>query len=341
MRTFLIRQWFLVGIIAVITLGLISGRLTGSDSNFTAIIHHLHAGWFTAAILFLMSITLDSKKLVGSVRKPGPVIWAILVNMAILPLIAMYVMALQLRTDLAFGLMIAISAPSTMATASVFTRQAKGNDAVSLLVTLLTNGLCVLVTPFWLTLAATPELNLDSNTIHNLIIRLLWTALLPSAAGQLLRLVPAISKMVDPKKAAFGTIAQFGILTLVFRSVFLNADRLLPTNNGPEMIIAMVWVWIACVLLHLIGLALGWWGGIHFGFQREDRIAVSFSASQKTLPIAVFLASDPELFGVHELDLAVFPILVFHASQLIIDTFLIHRFTRTKQSPNEPNSSAL
>ena len=62
-------------------------------------------------------------------------------------------MRLQLAPDFSFGLMIAASAPSTMAAASVWTRRAKGNDAVSLLVTILTNGFCFLVTPAWLVLA--------------------------------------------------------------------------------------------------------------------------------------------------------------------------------------------
>ncbi|MEE3284988.1 MAG: bile acid:sodium symporter, partial [Planctomycetota bacterium] len=57
----------------------------------------------------------------------------------------------------------------------------------------------------------------------------------------------------------------------------------------------------------------------------EDRIAVLFGSSQKTLPIGVYLATSPEI-GIAAMNpFAVFPMLMFHASQLFVDTIIAGR----------------
>ena len=49
-------------------------------------------------------------------------------------------------------MIVAATAPCTLASAAVWTRRAGGNDAVAILVTFITNATCFLVTPFWLIL---------------------------------------------------------------------------------------------------------------------------------------------------------------------------------------------
>jgi predicted Na+-dependent transporter len=61
------------------------------------------------------------------------------------------------------------------------------------------------------------------------------------------------------------------------------------------------------------------------GLSREDRIAVLFGSSQKTLPIGVYLATSPEMFGSGSFPFAVFPMLMFHATQLFVDTIIADR----------------
>ena len=50
-------------------------------------------------------------------------------------------------------LVIAAAVPSTVASAAVWTRRAGGNEIVALIVTVVTNSLCFLVTPLWVLLA--------------------------------------------------------------------------------------------------------------------------------------------------------------------------------------------
>jgi sodium/bile acid cotransporter 7 len=79
--------------------------------------------------------------------------------------------------------------------------------------------------------------------------------------------------------------------------------------------------------VHLVAMAFGFLGGHVFGFSEANRAAVVFASSQKTLPIGVLIATaanmlgNPNLLGPGEgIPFAVFPMLMYHASQLFIDT---------------------
>jgi sodium/bile acid cotransporter 7 len=91
-------------------------------------------------------------------------------------------------------------------------------------------------------------------------------------------------------------------------------------------------VWLTCIGLHVIALAVANAGAVLLRMPRADRIGAVISGGQKTLPIGVYLATSPEAFGgpavVDGLPVpfAVFPILMFHASQLFIDTLVADRF---------------
>lgn len=331
---FFLKNWFLSSLILVLVLGLLLGNFLSADSSFINGLSLLDAGWITAVVLFLMAWSLDSAKILESLKAPGPVLFSLLINMALLPLASLIIIKLQLRPDLAIGLLIAIAAPSTMATASVFTRQAKGNDAVSLLVTLLTNSFCVVVTPFWLSVGATSEFALDTSTINNLILRLVYTALIPSVLGQLVRLIPQARSFAASQKKRMGIFAQLGILLLIFRSITLNAESLIPKSSS-NLLLALLVVWISCLVLHSLGLVLAWYGGYWIRFSTENRIGIAFSASQKTLAIPVLLVAEIQAISKDALPLAIFPILVFHASQLVMDTLLIPYFSRHVETTTE------
>jgi sodium/bile acid cotransporter 7 len=92
---------------------------------------------------------------------------------------------------------------------------------------------------------------------------------------------------------------------------------------------------LLCLLTHLLGLAGGFWSSRALGFDRASQIAVAFSCSQKTLPVAVFL------FDAYfrEYPLAVVPMLCYHVGQLVVDTFiadgLAHRAPAVADLPAE------
>jgi sodium/bile acid cotransporter 7 len=332
------KRWFLVSLAVLIPSGLLVGMQPSLAPQIGLLRSAVPPRAVTAIVLFLMSLSLNSRQLGESLRSPGPVLWAATVNYGFIPLAALGLMSFQLLEDFRYGLMIAAVVPCTMAAASVWTRKAKGNDAVSLLVTVTTNGLCFLITPFWLFLAIwlyplkDNSVQLDGLDPMLLVWRLILAVLIPALFGQLLRLSSRIAAFADGNKTVIGVVAQSCILVIVLTAA-CDAGTRLNGDAGSRTLVAVLLVWGSCVGLHLAAMEVGITGGRLLGFRREDIVAVAFSSSQKTLPIGVLLATDKDMLGNPDLlgagmgiPFAVFPILMYHASQLFIDTVVADRF---------------
>lgn len=320
MTAFFRRQWFLVGLAVLIPLGLALGRTSGGTTEIKSLeqVFGTAMKFIVFQILFLMSVTLDTRKLVASLRTPGPVLWATAVNAILMPLLTWPLCLLQLKRDFSVGLMIAGSVPCTMAAASVWTRRAGGNDAVSLLVTVLTNALAVLVTPFWMELTVGSRVALSPRHLMSI---LLVSALLPIVIGQGLRLIRSCAAFADRWKLLLSNIAQGCVLATVFWSAFNAGPQLIPGRNTPTLA-AVLLVWVCTMVIHIAGLVLGYQGARTLGMSEENTVAAAFAGSQKTLPIGILVA---ESVARTDLPFAVFPMLMFHASQLVIDTFIADR----------------
>jgi len=338
---FLKKHWFLVGLVALVTGGLSVGMAIPADvlaewesgNGFGAVVADAPR-WITRIVLFLMAFSLDSGKLRESLRFPLPVLWASLVNSVAIPLAGWGLMGIQGDQSFQVGLMIAASVPCTLAAVSVWTRKAGGNDAVSLLTTLLTNTLCFLITPFWLNLA-TSKLSGGQAELEvvQMMERLLYVVLVPTILGQAARLIPAAGRFATEHKPRIGITAQGLILVLVFAAASLKAGPQLRTGGVAAGAIAIVWA--CCLVIHLAAMTVGGLGARLMGFSREDRIAVLFGSSQKTLPIGVYLATSPEI-GIAAMNpFAVFPMLMFHASQLFVDTIIAGRIAEKASEEDE------
>jgi len=334
-------RWFVICLLSLITTGLLLGYFLDAEliESFRSLVP---SRVLTAFIVFMMSFSLDSRQLKSSFKAPAPVVWACVCNFGLIPLLALPLMNLQQTPDFRIGLMIAASVPCTLAGASVWTRRAGGNDAVSLLTTLLTNTACFVLTPLWLQLGTGHEVPLE---MVDLTWRLLFVVLLPILLGQLVRRPAAAAEFAKTNKTQIGVAAQSCILFLVFSSACLGGVQLKSSGISTQ-VIAIGVVWLSCIGLHLIAMAVAWTGGGLFRFDRRDRIAASIAGSQKTLPIGVYLATDLQTFGGSAVvdgmpvPFAVFPILMFHASQLFIDTIIADRMARGDRSePEEPCKS--
>ena len=328
------KRWFLTALLVLIVTGIGLG-LTVDAQRIETLRERIPTRWVTAFVLLLMAYSLDSRQLKASFRAPAPVLWACTVNYVGIPMLGWCLMQFQQIPDFTIGLMIACSTPCTLAACSVWTRKAGGNDAVSLLTTLTTNTACFLMAPFWLTIAAGKSIQLDT---YDLGLKLVLVVLVPTLIGQLLRQPRFSEEFARKNKTAIGVIAQSSILFLVFLSACAGGAKLQGQASLSTQLTALVVVWMCCVAIHLLALALAWSGGGLLKFERKDRIGATFAGSQKTLPIGVYLATDPRTFGGSEAFLgqavpfAVFPMLMFHASQLFIDTIVAEKLKQRGQS---------
>lgn len=320
--TALKRHWFLFGLLSLIPLAVGLAQCEPAEAFITAV-DSVPSSLCTATILFLMSVTLNSGRLLDSMRRPLPVVVACGVNQILLPLMCLPLLLLQWSADLKVGLLIAASVPCTMAAASVWTRRAEGNDAVSLLVTLLTNGFCFLITPIWMSVGTTWFGTSDASSglgFRDMVMRLVLAALIPALLGQLTRLSSSARGFVDRNKPWFSITAQCIILTLVFISSFKGGLKFQSEEMGENLRHAeFATAWICCVGLHLLAIAVVWPLTGILKLPEEDRRACVFAGSQKTLPIGILVSQATGL------PFSLLPMLMYHASQLFIDTWIADR----------------
>ena len=326
--SFLIRQWFLVTMAIVLSMGILGGIVLPADSL------KRWTGWLspraiTGLVLFLMSATLDGRRLwKAAAVSPSPALLGIFVNVVAAPLLAWGMSRTQSAADFEIGLLIAGSVPCTLATAAVWTRKAGGNDAAALVVTLATNAACFLTTPFWLELTTGREVPIDANEMG---LQLLLCAVLPMAFGQLVRLLPRGIDFVARRQRTAGFLAQVLVLLMVFLAALDSGKRIASTGRGPSLA-PFLWVWASCAMIHLALLAISLLGSRILRHSPRDAIAAALSGSQKTLPIGLVLATDPRLFAHPDLlgagqpaSFVLFPMILYQTSQLIIDTWLVGR----------------
>jgi len=308
MRETLYRQWFLLALGCVLALGFLWPEPFRVYADSSGVRNSI-----VASVLFVMALPLQTTVVWQTVRQPGPALLASSINMGLLPLLA-WPMAGLLQGDLAVGTLVAATAPCTLASAAVWTRRAGGNDAAAILVTILTNATCFLVTPFWLVLTTRQSAEIQ---LSEMISKLGLLVVLPMTLAQVLRLSPRIARWSTARKRQLSTLAQCGILSMVLIGA-VNAEKNLAETNWRETVgvcdlISMILVTLA---LHVAVLAIGFSVARAARMSRPNCIAVAFSGSQKTLMVGLYVAL--RYFG----GLTILPMVAYHVGQLIVDTLV-------------------
>lgn len=329
---FLQRQWFLVTLVILIVTGTLVGAW-GAEPHVKPVTDLLNPTAATACVLFLMAFSLETGKLWTALKSPVPIALGFAMNFGLIPLVAWGLSGFQQAEDFRFGLMVAASVPSTLAAAAVITRKAGGNDAVSLLITLATNLTCFLLTPLWLKLTTGTEIPIKT---FDLMINLLLTVLLPTVAGQGLRLAGQMLAPLNPlhefatyRKQQIGIAAQVLIVAVVFTAALRAGVAIHTHGTGRVPPIAVALVWGSCIVAHLAAIFTGLGLAHALGLPTEVADAVGFAGSQKTLPIGVYVSSLPVF---KEYPFVMLPMLLFHASQLFLDTVIAsHLAERAKR----------
>lgn len=274
-----------------------------------------------AVTMFLMSWPLKFGDLRNNLRRPWPALLASLINLGLFPLVA-WPCSFLLGSELGPGLIILAATPCTLASASVWTRRAGGNDIISMMVTIATNSVCFLVTPAWILLLTGSRVPPD--LAGQIVVSLLLVVIVPLVLAQASRSIPAIATWATQKKVPLSVLAQIGLLGVVLIGCIKSGHKL--------QLQAQAWNWLEfgvmfgiLIVLHLAAWWYGLWQARRCGFPLTDAAAVAFSASQKTLMVGVVAAI--------KLDFSVLPLIVYHALQLLIDTVLADKL-RKKIEPN-------
>ena len=313
MLQILSRRWFLLALVAVIVIGMgWSGQLTGTAD---AVPRRL----IVATVLFLMALPLEFRAMWGVLRSPYPSLLAIALNTGLVPPLA-WIVSRYLPHGLREGMIIAAAVPCTLASAAVWTRRAGGNDAVALLVTMLTNLACFVVVPAWILALLGTQVELDA---ISMVARLLKLVVFPIVAAQLLRRIRSLAFWATDNKKGLSVVAQLGILSMVFVGAVKSGNQLRGVDGGAVTAIDWAVMLGGVIAVHWVVLALGRRVALWGGADRADAIAVAFAGSQKTLMVGLDLSIEyAAVFG----GLAVLPMVAYHVGQLILDTLIADRW---------------
>jgi solute carrier family 10 (sodium/bile acid cotransporter), member 7 len=321
-------NWFLLGLLAVVSIGSYSHAELSPLAELS---------WLQTALVFsvmwMMAAPVPFELVTRTLSRPLPGLLATAINMGLIPLLTLCLTPL-LTPDLAGGLLVASTVPSTLASAAVWTRRAGGDDTVAIFVTLLTNLGCVVITPLWLMLLLGVRIELElSDLVQSLVI----LVVVPIALAQTMRLSQPFCELAERSKRNWAVLCQCGILLMVLLGSIQMGNRLAADQgNASSLTLSqLVGVTVAAIAVHVVALVIAWHAAQWLGIARPQRIAVSLSGSQKTLMVGLKLAID---CGV-----SILPMVVFHISQLLIDTVIVQWWSRgggTVERPTAPEPQA-
>jgi sodium/bile acid cotransporter 7 len=209
--------------------------------------------------------------------------------------------------------------PSTVQSATAYCSLAGGNVAHSVVAAALLNILGVVVTaPLFSLMAGSQSAPLDLAGLEKVATILLLPFLIGQAAqnrfGHLVREHRDLATWMDrisiaiPVYVAFSGAVREGLWSLV----------------GPAD-----WAMLLAAVLVLLAFAFGgaWLVGGVVRLERGDRIALLFSAAQKSIAMGAPLATI--LFGPATAGLVLLPVLVYHLLQLVLSAPLAARLSRS------------
>ena len=328
MKHFFVQRWFLL------LLGLVLACGLRFPQELEPVAERISEGSVVATVLFLMALPLDVRAMWQALNRPAATLMAIAINSGLLPLVA-WGMSGVLEPELAAGLIITAAVPCTLASAAVWTRRAGGNDSVALLVMVVTNLACFLVTPFWLYVSTGTTVAID---FGEMIYKLGLLVVLPMVVAQLLRFSRPIATWATRQRIGLSVLAQCGILVMIFSGAVQAGLKL--SNQSPATALdAIDWIAMlsAVILLHVAMLVVGLVAAWFVRLGPADAIAVGFAGSQKTLMVGVHI-------GVSYGGLAMLPMVAYHVCQLLIDTVIADwwrsrsAITRAGEAPAAPDS---
>lgn len=270
-----------------------------------------------ASVLFVMAFPLQTHEILGTLVRPWAALLASLINMGLLPIVA-WVAAKFLSAEMATGLIVAACVPSTLASGAVWTRRAGGNDAIAMLVTIITNVTCFAITPAWLFVLLGHSQKLE---FGQMVVKLALLVVLPMAVAQICRQKQEIGEWATAHKKELSIYAQCGILTMVLIGAVRSGLQLRSADLEVAFpLLTIAKMILAVIVIHLGVLFLGRFIAKSVGLCRADQIAVAISGSQKTLMVGLSISIT--YFG----GLAILPMVAYHIAQLFLDTIVADRW---------------
>jgi sodium/bile acid cotransporter 7 len=312
---------FILGILAAVAVAaVLPARGAGADV----------ASWVSSIgvglLFFLYGARLSTEETVAGLKHWRLHLTILVATFVLFPLLGLASKLLVpwlLTPALAAGVIFLCALPSTVNSSIAFTSIARGNVAAAICSASFSSIIGIVITPLLVGLLLNTTGNgFSLHAITSIVLQLL----VPFLAGQLAR--RWISGWLTRHKKVLGRADRSVILVVVYTAF-------------SEGVVAGIWhqlSWVALVGLLATNLVLFFvvLGVLKFatrrlGFNREDRIAIIFCGSKKSLASGLPMAT--VLFPAHTVGLIVLPLMLFHQAQLMICAVLARRWGAQAPEP--------
>ena len=319
MLRFLQRQFLPVGLVAVAIVGFLRPApgiyMAGLPTQFIAV-----------AFIFLLSgLMLKTDEFHAALAAWKATTWGCFAILFATPVIGTAI-AFQLPMEPAFqiGLALFCCMPTTVTSGIALTAQARGNVALALLLTVLTNTAGILTLPFVLAylLGAIGHVELSA---ADLLYKLCISVLLPLGIGKFLR--RHVATWVDAQRPRLSLASNTALISIPWMKFSESSERLVQVETTSLLVLVA-----SGVVIHAIYLAFNACACAVLHLESAARKAVILMSSQKTLPVAMTVLAflpdttvSPELKG-----LIAIPCITFHLGQIFVDAFIATRWGTEK-----------
>lgn len=314
---FLRKNWFFIGIAVVIIMSFTLPELGWLVREYGI----LNIGIFL--VFFITGLTLETYGIGSQLRNYKALIAATLSSLVFFPIIARVLAGMTLSQEFLVGVCIIAVSPVTVASGVLMTSIGRGNVALALFICVLGNLLAIFTIPPSLSLLLRFEEGIDL-PILKMLFGLLTTVLLPTLLGQIVR--PFVKQTVLNLKKPFSIFQQCIVLLIIFNAVASSTNRIIEAG------ISIVIVTIFMILLHSLFLIMNYGISKLINLDRASTTAFTIQTSQKTLTVSYLIWAG---YFATQYPMAMIPGILYHLSQMIMDTIVAERFRIADIKANE------
>lgn len=277
----------------------------------------LNIGIFLAFLL--TGLSLETSSVLNQLKDIKVLAAALVSSLIFFPTAAFYAARFFLSAwpDFVMGALIIGAAPVTVASGTVMTAMAGGNVPLSLFICVLGNFAAIFTIPFMLNLILAFDNTAIELPIVQMLTGLILKVLLPTILGQLLR--PKIKHLLPPHKTKISIFNQCIVLLIILNAVASSAQSILQV--GPVLFLVLAFM----IGLHVFMLVFNQYLARIIGLDLPSIAAFTIHTSQKTLTVSYLVWAG---YFAAAYPMALIPAIVYHLTQMIMDTLVAHRFGR-------------
>lgn len=313
MASLLKKYWFFGGIVLAVLGGFGASGLHGWLQEYQIVT----AGIFLA--FFITGLVLDTSRLNAQLLQVRAPLAAMISSLIFIPLLSWFLARLVFPLEYVLGVCIIATAPVTVVSGTVMTALGRGNVPLSLFICVLGNFVGVFTIPFSLKLLVAAGDNVDLPVLR-MLSGLIVTVLIPIALGMLAQ--SPLHAFRTRYRKGFSVFQQCIVLLIILNAVAGSGDNIHAAGASLPLLLAFI------VALHALILIMNFGISKVIGLDRPATTAFTIHTSQKTLAVSYLVWSG---YFASQYPLALIPGIVYHLTQMIMDTFVAERFRKRSE----------